>query len=84
MTFERAYQKNVAFVWGKAQQDAFDELKKRLTEAPLLVLPNFSKSFEIECDASGLGIGGVLMQEGKPVDMGTEAYVEPRFRTPPA
>ncbi|KAK1632864.1 hypothetical protein QYE76_007179 [Lolium multiflorum] len=59
--------KNVPFVWGKAQQDAFDELKKRLTEAPLLVLPNFAKTFEIECDASGLGIGGVLMQEGKPV-----------------
>lgn len=59
--------KNVPFVWGKAQQNAFDELKKRLTEAPLLVLPNFSKTFEIECDASGLGIGGVLMQDGKPV-----------------
>ncbi|KAK1664915.1 hypothetical protein QYE76_053074 [Lolium multiflorum] len=59
--------KNVPFVWGKAQQKAFDELKKRLTEAPLLVLPDFAKTFEIECDASGLGIGGVLMQNGKPV-----------------
>ena len=59
--------KNVPFVWGKAQQKAFDELKKRLTEDPLLVLPNFSKTFEIEFDASGLGIGGVLVQDGKPV-----------------
>ena len=59
--------KNVPFVWGKAQQNAFDELKKRLTEAPLLVLPNFAKTFEIECGASGLGIGGLLMQDGKPV-----------------
>ena len=58
--------KNVPFVWGKAQQHAFDELKKRLTEAPLLVLPDFSKAFEIECDASGIGIGGVLMQHGRP------------------
>jgi hypothetical protein len=59
--------KNVPFVWGKAQQHAFDELKKRLTEAPLLVLPDFQQTFEIECDASGIRIGGVLMQNGRPV-----------------
>ncbi|NKR04773.1 hypothetical protein GUJ75_26455, partial len=56
--------KNVPFVWGEAQQQAFDELKTRLTKAPVLVLPDFTKTFEIECDASGLGIGGVLMQNG--------------------
>jgi hypothetical protein len=46
---------------------AFQELKKRLTEAPLLVLPDVTRTFEVECYASGIGIGGVLMQEGKPI-----------------
>jgi len=50
---------------GKSQQNAFQELKKHLTEAPVLVLPDFTKTFEIECDASGIMIGEVLMQQGK-------------------
>ena len=52
---------------GPAQQEAFDALKLKLTQAPLLQLPDFDKTFELECDASGIGIGGVLIQGGKPV-----------------
>jgi hypothetical protein len=59
--------KGVQFEWGAAQQNAFDELKRCMIAAPLLALPNFSKQFEIACDASGLGIGGVLMQQGRPI-----------------
>ena len=59
--------KDVPFVWGDVQQDAFMMLKDKLTHAPLLQLPDFNKMFELECDASGIGLGGVLLQEGKPV-----------------
>ena len=52
---------NAPFVWGPLQSAAFDELKSLLTHAPILALPNFDKTFEVHCDASGTGIGGVLM-----------------------
>ncbi|XP_033138922.1 uncharacterized protein LOC117129779 [Brassica rapa] len=45
--------KSVGFTWGPAQEEAFQMLKEKLTSAPLLALPDFSKTFEIECDASG-------------------------------
>jgi phage FluMu gp28-like protein len=57
--------KDVPFLWGDEQDRAFQELKRKLCEAPLLQLPDFDKTFEIECDASGIGIGGVLIQEDK-------------------
>ena len=59
--------KNAPFVWGPSQDTAFNELKTLLTHAPLLALPNFDKTLEVHCDASGNGIGGVLMQEKRPI-----------------
>jgi hypothetical protein len=57
-------EKNVKFEWSDKCQANFEELKKRLTTAPVLTLPDLSKSFSIYCDASRLGLGCVLMQEG--------------------
>jgi hypothetical protein len=53
--------KVVPFYWGAAQEHSFNTLIDKLTQAPLFQLPNFGKTFELECDASGIRIGGVLL-----------------------
>jgi hypothetical protein len=42
-------------------------LKKLLTTAPMLAQPNIEKSFDVYYDASGMGIGGILMQDGRAI-----------------
>jgi hypothetical protein len=59
--------KRVPFSWGTRQENAIDMLKDKLAPAPLLQLLDFNKTFELECDASGIGLGGVLLQERKHV-----------------
>jgi hypothetical protein len=45
----------------------FNKLKDKLTHAHVLQLPDFNKAFELECDASGIGLSVVLLQERKPI-----------------
>ncbi|KAL0367204.1 UNVERIFIED_CONTAM: Retrovirus-related Pol polyprotein from transposon.6 [Sesamum radiatum] len=56
-----------AFQWTHAATDTFNKLKSTMTTLPVLVLPNFSKSFDLTRDASGVAIGAVLSQGEHPV-----------------
>ncbi len=57
----------VTYEWEGACDKAFETLKGILVKAPVLKLPDFDKDFEIHFDASDFAIGGVLVQEGRPV-----------------
>jgi hypothetical protein len=57
-------EKNKAFEWTVECQASFKELRKRLTSAPVLVLLDLTKKFDIYYDGSHRGLGCVLMQEG--------------------
>ena len=56
-----------AFSWTLKATKAFEHLKETMFLAPVLVTPDFAKTFIVECDASGNVIGVVLMQEGRPI-----------------
>ncbi|GJZ48187.1 putative reverse transcriptase domain-containing protein [Tanacetum coccineum] len=58
-------QKSKTFEWGEEQELAFQTLKDKLCNAPVLALPDGSEDFVVYCDASGIGLGCVLMQRGK-------------------
>jgi hypothetical protein len=59
--------KKNAFAWNEVAEATFKELKTAVTNPPVLMLPNFNLPFAVECDASGRGIGAVLMQQQQPL-----------------
>jgi hypothetical protein len=56
-----------SFTWTDLGREAFQALKKAVSQTPVLALLNFSQPFLIECDVSGVGIGAVLMQSNRPI-----------------
>jgi hypothetical protein len=60
----RLLQKDEKFVWTPKYEEAFHTLQTLLTSAPILAQPDIDKPFDVYCDASGTGLGCVLMQEG--------------------
>jgi hypothetical protein len=60
-------EKEAKFKWSPQCKEAFLTLKKLLTTAPVLAQPDIEKPFDVYCDASGKGIGGVPMQDGRAI-----------------
>jgi hypothetical protein len=53
------------YIWNDAYDEAFKILKKLLTTSPVLTQPDIAKPFDVYCDASSIGLAGILMQEGR-------------------
>ena len=59
--------KKAQFVWWERQETAFRKLQWCLTHAPVLALPDSDAPYEVVCDACGIGLGAVLLQNQKPI-----------------
>uniref|UniRef100_A0A0K0EG40 RT_RNaseH_2 domain-containing protein n=1 Tax=Strongyloides stercoralis TaxID=6248 RepID=A0A0K0EG40_STRER len=70
----------VEFRWGPEQDKAFEILKKRLTNAPILAQPDLGRSFVIHTDASDYAIGAVLLQEDQEKRLRVIAYASRTLR----
>ena len=67
----RLTQKKVKFEWDDLCEKAFQELKRRLTLALILIVPKRGQRYTVYCDASKAGLGFVLMQSGRVVAYGS-------------
>ena len=83
----RLLQKNVEFIWDESAKSAFNELKDRLCNPPILAFPNFNEKFIITVDASNIAIAGILSQgkigSDRPIAYASRLLrgAEPRYET---
>ena len=70
-----ARKKHAKVVWNTACQESFDTLKRLLVTAPVLAVPDFSKPFEVEADASDFCMGAVLLQDGHPIAYESRTFI---------
>jgi hypothetical protein len=69
-----------SFHWTEKDEKIFNLLKRKITEQPVLVLPDFHKTFQVKCDASGFAIGEVLSQEDRPIEYFSENLNEVKLK----
>jgi hypothetical protein len=69
-----------SFHWTEEAEKSFNLLKKKITEQPILVLLDFSKTFQVRCDANGFSIGVVLSQDDRPIAYFIEKLNEAKIK----
>jgi hypothetical protein len=69
-------EKGIEFKWDEKCQASFEELKKILTTAPVLIMTDIHKGFDVYCDASRQGLDCVLMQEVKVVEYASRQLIK--------
>jgi hypothetical protein len=69
-----------SFHWTKEAEKSFNLLKKNITEQPILVLSDFSKTFQVRCDVSGFVIEVVLSQDDRPITYFSEKLNEVKIK----
>jgi hypothetical protein len=72
--------KHKSFHWIEEEEKSFNLLKKKITEKPILVLPDFSKTFQVKCNASGFAIGVVLIQDDRMIAYFNEKLNEEKIK----
>jgi hypothetical protein len=70
---DKIVKKGAKFEWGQKCEGAFHTLRQHLTTTPVLVQPDDNKSFDVYCDASGTGLGCVLMQDNRVIAYASKA-----------